>query len=83
MIKPYFQRLRPYFLCHPTLTYSKEGISFKVSATSDLLMETVRWSINSTDTHSANEIWEGYPNGGEYSESTCMYVAVDDKVFLK
>ncbi|HEX6889480.1 MAG TPA: hypothetical protein VF141_02260 [Chryseolinea sp.] len=83
MIKPYFQRIRPYPLGQPTLTYSKEGITFKVSGTSDMLMETIRWSVNSTGTDFRNEICEGYRNGGEYTENNWMYAAVDDKVFVK
>lgn len=106
----------PYPLCQPTLTYSKKGISLKVNATSDVLVDAILWSANSTDTDFRNEKWEGkslelkkktsvvstsqaFPangyrafyldlkykdaNGGEYTESTRMYVADNDEVFLK
>lgn len=106
----------PYELCTPTLTYSKKGISLKVNATSDALVDAILWSANSTDTDFRNEKWEGTslnlkkkssvistnqpypssgyrafyldlkykdPNGGEYTESTRMYVADNDEVFVK
>ena len=107
---------KPYPLCTPSLTYSKKGITLKVNATSDVLIDAVLWSANSTDTDFRNEKWEGQslglkkkssvvsstqpypvngyrafyldlkykdPNGGEYTESTRMYVADNDEVFVK
>jgi PhoPQ-activated pathogenicity-related protein len=107
---------KPYTLCEPTLTYSKKGISLKVSATADQLVDAILWSTNSTDTDFRNDKWEGVslglkkkssvisttqaypesgyrafyldlkykdPNGGEYTESTRMYVADSDEVFVK
>ena len=107
---------KPYPLCTPSLTYSKKGITLKVNATSDILVDAILWSTNSTDTDFRNEKWEGKslalkkktsivsttqaypasgyrafyldlkykdPNGGEYTESTRMYVADNDEVFVK
>ena len=83
MTKPYIQRIRPHPLCQPTLTYSKEGITFRVTPTSDILMETILWSVNSTDAGFINEKWEDFPNSGEYTESTGLYVADSDEMFVK
>lgn len=107
---------KPYPVCQPTLTYGKKGITLKVSASPDVLVDAILWSTNSTDTDFRNEKWEGkslklkrksavvtstqpYPasgyrafyldlkykdvNGGEYTESTRMYVADNDEVFVK
>jgi len=106
---------RPYAICQPTLTYGKKGITLKVKASPDILVDAMLWSTNSTDTDFRNEKWEGkslnlkkknpvitstqsYPasgyrafyldlkykdaNGGEYTESTRMYVADNDEVFV-
>lgn len=83
MTKPYIQRIRPYPLCQPTLTYSKEGITFRVTATSDIMMDSFLWSVNSTDSEFRNENWEDFPNSGEYTQSTGMYVADSDEMFMK
>lgn len=107
---------KQYAICKPTLTYSKKGITLKVNASQDVLVDAVLWSTNSTDTDFRDEKWEGkslnlkkkssvitskqpYPttgfrafyldlkykdiNGGEYTESTRMYVADNDEVFVK
>jgi PhoPQ-activated pathogenicity-related protein len=107
---------KPYPVCLPTLTYGKKGITLKVKASPDILVDAILWSTNSTDTDFRNEKWEGkslnlkkktevitsaqsYPatgyrafyldlkykdaNGGEYTESTRMYMADDDEVFVK
>jgi PhoPQ-activated pathogenicity-related protein len=107
---------KQYAICKPTLTYGKKGITLKVNASQDILVDAVLWSTNSTDTDFRDEKWEGkslnlkkkssvitstqpYPtsgfrafyldlkykdlNGGEYTESTRMYVADNDEVFVK
>jgi PhoPQ-activated pathogenicity-related protein len=63
----------PYPLGQPSLTCSKREISLKVNVTSAALVDAILWSANSTDTD----------NGGEYTESTRMYLADDDEVFVK
>ena len=106
---------KPYADCQPTLTYGKKGITLKVKASPDILVDAILWSTNSTDTDFRNEKWEGkslnlkkktpvitstqpYPangyrafyldlkykdaNGGEYTESTRMYVSDNDEVFV-
>lgn len=107
---------KPYALCQPMLTYGKKGITLKVNASPDVLVDAILWSTNSTDTDFRNDKWEGkslnlrkktpvitstqpYPadgyrafyldlkykdaNGGEYTESTRMYVSDNDEVFVK
>jgi PhoPQ-activated pathogenicity-related protein len=107
---------KQYAICKPTLTYGKKGITLKVNASQDILVDAILWSTNSTDTDFRDEKWEGkslnlkkkssvitstqpYPasgfrafyldlkykdlNGGEYTESTRMYVADNDEVFVK
>jgi PhoPQ-activated pathogenicity-related protein len=107
---------KPYPLCQPVLTYSKKGITLKVKASPEVLVDAVLWSTNSTDTDFRDEKWTGKslglkkksalitsiqpfpasgyrafyldlkykdPNGGEYTESTRMYVADNDEVFVK
>jgi PhoPQ-activated pathogenicity-related protein len=107
---------KPYAVCQPTLSYGKKGITLKVKASPDILVDAILWSTNSTDTDFRNEKWEGkslnlkkktpvitstqpYPangyrafyldlkykdaNGGEYTESTRMYVSDNDEVFVK
>jgi PhoPQ-activated pathogenicity-related protein len=107
---------RPYAICQPTLIYGTKGITLKVKASPDILVDAILWSTNSTDTDFRDEKWEGkslnlkkktpvitstqpYPasgyrafyldlkykdaNGGEYTESTRMYVADNDEVFVK
>ena len=106
---------RPYAICQPTLTYSKKGITLKVNATPEVLVDAILWSTNSSDTDFRDEKWEGislnlkkassvtstqaFPssgyrafyldlkykdaNGGEYTESTRMYVADNDEVFVR
>ena len=107
---------KPYPVCEPVLTYGKKGITLKVKASPDILVDAILWSTNSTDTDFRNDKWEGkslnlkkktevitstqpYPasgyrafyldlkykdiNGGEFTESTRMYVADNDEVFLK
>lgn len=107
---------KPYAVCTPALTYSKKGITLKVSTSADILVDAILWSTNSTDTDFRNDKWEGkslglkkkspvvtstqlFPstgyrafyldlkykdaNGGEYTESTRMYVADNNEVFVK
>ncbi len=107
---------KPYAVCNPSLSYSKKGITLKVNASADVLVDAILWSTNSPDTDFRNDKWEGkslvlkkksavvtstqpYPasgyrafyldlkykdaNGGEYTESTRMYVADNDEVFVK
>lgn len=50
---------RPYTVCEPELTYNKKGITLKVKATPDVLVDAVLWSTNSTDTDFRDEKWEG------------------------
>ena len=50
---------RPYTKCDPELTYGKKGITLKVAATPDLLVDAILWSTNSTDTDFRDEQWEG------------------------
>jgi PhoPQ-activated pathogenicity-related protein len=49
----------PYPACEPALTYGKKGITLKVKATPDLLLDAILWSTNSTDTDFRNDKWEG------------------------
>jgi PhoPQ-activated pathogenicity-related protein len=107
---------KPYAVCQPDLTYSKKGITLKVKASTDILVDAILWSTHSTDTDFRDEKWEGKslglkkkstiitstqpfptsgyrafyldlkykdPNGGEYTESTRMYVSDNDEVFVK
>jgi PhoPQ-activated pathogenicity-related protein len=107
---------KPYPVCTPELTYNKKGITLKVKATPDILVDAILWTTESADTDFRNDKWtgkslelkkktpvitsvqaypaKGYrafyldlkykdPNGGEYTESTRMYVADDDEVFVK
>jgi PhoPQ-activated pathogenicity-related protein len=107
---------KPYPACAPELTYNKKGITLKVKATPDALVDAILWTTESDDTDFRNDKWtskslelkkktavvtsvqtyptKGYrafyldlkykdPNGGEYTESTRMYVADNDEVFVK
>lgn len=99
------------------LAQTKNGVTLKVNATPDILVDAILWSTDSEDTDFRDEKWEGkslglkkkkpaiitavqpYPengyrafyldlkykdaNGGEYTESTRMFVADTDEVFLK
>src|SRR5688500_14957446 len=106
----------PYPVCQSALTYSKKGITMKVKASPEILVDAVLWTTNSPDTDFRNDKWTGKslglkkksalitstqpfpasgyrafyldlkykdPNGGEYTESTRMYVADNDEVFVK
>jgi PhoPQ-activated pathogenicity-related protein len=107
---------KPYPVCTPELNYNKKGITLKVKATPDVLVDAILWTTESEDTDFRNDKWtgkslelkkktpvitsvqayptKGYrafyldlkykdPNGGEYTESTRMYVADNDEVFVK
>lgn len=50
---------RPYTACDAELSYGKKGITLKVKATPDVLIDAVLWSTNSTDTDFRDEKWEG------------------------
>lgn len=50
---------RPYTACDAELTYGKKGITLKVKATPDVLVDAVLWSASSTDTDFRDEKWEG------------------------
>jgi PhoPQ-activated pathogenicity-related protein len=50
---------RDYTECEPELTYGKKGITLKVKASPDALVDAVLWSTNSTDTDFRNDKWEG------------------------
>lgn len=99
------------------LAQTKNGVTLKVNATPDILVDAILWSTDSDDTDFRDEKWAGkslelkkkkpaivtavqpYPqdgyrafyldlkykdaNGGEYTESTRMFVADNDEVFLK
>src|SRR5687768_11958803 len=99
------------------LAQTKNGVTLKVNATPDILVDAILWSTDSEDTDFRDEKWAGkslelkkkkpavvtavqpYPqdgyrafyldlkykdaNGGEYTESTRMFVADNDEVFLK
>jgi PhoPQ-activated pathogenicity-related protein len=107
----------PYAVCKSELTYSvKKGITLKVNASPDILVDAILWSANSTDKDFRDEKWEGKslelkkksnvitskqafpatgyrafyldlkykdPMGGEYTESTRMYLSDNDEVFIK
>jgi PhoPQ-activated pathogenicity-related protein len=106
----------PYTQCQPDLSYSKKGITLKVKATPDVLVDAILWSTSSEDTDFRNDQWTGKslelkkksavitttqpfpatgyrafyldlkytdPNGGEYTQSTRMYVSDNDEVFVK
>jgi PhoPQ-activated pathogenicity-related protein len=106
----------PYPVCQSALTYSKKGITMKVKASPEILVDAVLWTTNSPDTDFRNDKWTGKslglkkksalitstqpfpasgyrafyldlkykdPNGGEYTESTRMYMADNDEVFVK
>lgn len=106
----------PYPVCTPEISYSKKGITLKVTTTPELLVDAILWTTHSSDTDFRNDKWEGKslalkkktpmvtsvqtfpasgyrafyldlkyrdPNGGEYTESTRMYVADNDEVFVK
>lgn len=49
----------PYTICTPRITYSKKGITLKVDASADVLVDAMLWSTNSTDTDFRNDTWEG------------------------
>lgn len=99
------------------ISQNKKGVTLKVDATADILMDAILWSTDSEDTDFRDEKWSGkslqlknkkpstvtalqpYPekgyrafyldlqykdaNGGEYTESTRMFVADNDEVFVK
>ncbi len=106
----------PYPVLDWELTEGKKGVTLKVTATRDILVDVMLWSADSQDTDFRNDTWAGksvplkkkgsvitvtqpYPetgyrafyvdlkykdaNGGEYSESTRMFVADNDEVFLR
>lgn len=50
---------KPYPVCQPELTYGKKGITLKVKASPDVLVDAILWSTNSTDTDFRDEKWEG------------------------
>ena len=50
---------RAYTACEAELSYGKKGITLKVKATPDVLIDAVLWSTNSTDTDFRDEKWEG------------------------
>lgn len=50
---------RPYTACDPELTYGKKGITLKVKASPDVLVDAILWSTNSADTDFRNDKWEG------------------------
>ena len=50
---------RPYTTCEPELTYNKKGITLKVKATPDVLVDAVLWTTSSTDTDFRDDKWEG------------------------
>jgi PhoPQ-activated pathogenicity-related protein len=50
---------KPYAVCQPDLTYGKKGITLKVKASPDVLVDAVLWSTNSADTDFRDEKWEG------------------------
>jgi PhoPQ-activated pathogenicity-related protein len=50
---------QPYTVCDPELTYGKKGITLKVKASPDVLVDAILWSTNSTDTDFRNDKWEG------------------------
>ncbi|WP_276371269.1 PhoPQ-activated protein PqaA family protein [Chryseolinea sp. H1M3-3] len=50
---------KPYPVCQPDLTYGKKGITLKVKATPDVLVDAILWSTSSTDTDFRDEKWEG------------------------
>lgn len=50
---------RPYTECDPDLTYNKKGITLKVKASPDVLVDAVLWSTNSADTDFRNDKWQG------------------------
>src|SRR5687768_384980 len=50
---------KQYAICKPTLTYGKKGITLKVNASQDILVDAILWSTNSTDTDFRDEKWEG------------------------
>ncbi len=50
---------KPYTICQPELTYNKKGITLKVNASVDVLIDATLWSTNSLDTDFRNDTWEG------------------------
>ena len=50
---------KPYTVCQPDLTYSKKGITLKVKASPEVLVDATLWSTNSTDTDFRDEKWTG------------------------
>lgn len=106
----------PYPALDWNLTQGRKGITLKVNASADILVDAILWSTDSKDTDFRDEKWSGRsvarkrqsgvvtaeqpypengyrafyldlkykdPNGGEYTESTRMFVADEDEVFLK
>jgi PhoPQ-activated pathogenicity-related protein len=106
----------PYPILEWNLTEGKKGITLKVNATRDILVDAILWSTDSEDTDFRDEKWTGkslgvkknasvvtavqpYPakgyrafyldlkykdaTGGEYTQSTRMFVCDEDEVFLK
>jgi PhoPQ-activated pathogenicity-related protein len=50
---------KAYPVCQPDLTYGKKGITLKVKASPDVLVDAVLWSTHSADTDFRDEKWEG------------------------
>ena len=107
----------PYPILKWDLSKTKSGITLKVSATPEVLVDATLWSTDSEDTDFRDETWAGKsiqvkknksgtvtavqpfpengyrafyvdlkykdPHGGEYTESTRMFVVDNDEVFLK
>jgi PhoPQ-activated pathogenicity-related protein len=65
---------KPYTICQPQLTYSKKGITLKVSASADVLVDATLWSTNSEDTDFRNDKWEGKPVDLKRKSSTITAV---------
>ena len=79
MTKPHIQRIQPYLLCQPTLTYSKKGICFNVNSTADIQTDAILWSATSTE----SDVNYNDANGDEYTNSTRMNFSDDDDTFVK
>ena len=65
---------KPYTICQPQLTYSKKGITPKVNATADVLVNATLWSTNSADTDFRNDKWEGKDVGLKKKSATITSV---------
>ena len=88
---------KPYLLCEPSLTISSKRRSLTFDATSDMNVNAMVWSVNSSDTHVENEILEdevlkqssvttidsGNNERGERIGNVGMNVNENDEMFLK